>query len=150
MKNENKMKRNWKKTKQQWEGRDILVLVAEDVEINRIIVEAMLSKDGHTVVLVNNGIEAVEAVERDDFDVVVMDIRMPVMSGIEAAQRIRMMAGGKSRIPIVALTADVMEQSREACLSAGINAFVTKPIEMEALNDAIRDAASSIDLRDVG
>ena len=131
-------------------ARSLRILVAEDVEINRIIVEAMLSKDGHTVVLVNNGIEAVEAVERDDFDVVVMDIRMPVMSGIEAAQRIRMMAGGKSRIPIVALTADVMEQSREACLSAGINAFVTKPIEMEALNDAIRDAASSIDLRDVG
>lgn len=119
------------------------ILVAEDVEVNRIIVEAMLHRNGHAVFLVHNGLEAVRAVEADDFDVVVVDVRMPVMSGIEAARHIRRLSGEKSQIPIVALTADVMDESRDACLEAGIDAFASKPIDPGALNDAIDSAVAT-------
>lgn len=119
------------------------VLVAEDVEVNRIIVEAMLHRIGHSVYLVDNGLEAVRAVEVDDFDLVVVDVRMPVMSGIEAARHIRRMSGEKSQIPIVALTADVMDESRDACLAAGIDAFASKPIDPGALNEAIDTAVAA-------
>ncbi|MCR9072721.1 MAG: ATP-binding protein [Alphaproteobacteria bacterium] len=119
------------------------ILVAEDVEVNRMIVEALLNKQGHTVVLASNGSEAVQAVEADDFDVIVMDIRMPVMSGLEAAQRIRERADDKARIPIIALTADVMEESQNACRDAGIDRFVSKPIDPAALNHAIDEAIAS-------
>ncbi|WPZ32370.1 ATP-binding protein [Thalassobaculum sp. OXR-137] len=129
--------------------RRLRILVAEDVEINRIIVEAMLSKSGHRIVMVNNGLEAVQAVEAEDFDVVILDIRMPVMSGIEAARRIRMLPGEKARTPIIALTADVMEQNREACLAIGINAFIAKPIEVDAINSAVQEVAGVSQQRSV-
>ncbi|WP_051243626.1 ATP-binding protein [Thalassobaculum salexigens] len=119
------------------------VLVVEDVEINRMIVEAMLAKNGHTAVLATNGAEAVDAVEAEDFDVILMDLRMPVMSGIEATRRIRQMPGSKAQIPIIALTADVVEGSREACKAVGIGGFVPKPIEVDALNQALRDAVAA-------
>ena len=119
------------------------VLVVEDVEINRMIVEAMLAKNGHTAVLATNGAEAVDAVEVEDFDVILMDLRMPVMSGIEATRRIRQMPGSKAQIPIIALTADVVEGSREACKAVGIGGFVPKPIEVDALNQALRDAVAA-------
>ncbi len=118
------------------------VLVVEDVEINRMIVEALLAKNGHSAVLTTNGAEAVRAVEAEDFDVILMDLRMPVMSGIEATRRIRQMAGHKGHIPVIALTADVVEESREACTAVGINGFVPKPIDFDALNQAMRDAVA--------
>lgn len=118
------------------------ILVVEDVEINRMIVEAMLAKHGHTTVLAKDGAEAVHAVETEDFDVILMDLRMPIMSGIEATRRIRQMPGSKSQIPIIALTADVVEGSREACQAVGIGGFVAKPIEMDALNQALREAVA--------
>ncbi|MFX4219692.1 MAG: response regulator [Thalassobaculum sp.] len=103
----------------------------------------MLHRNGHAVFLVHNGLEAVRAVEADDFDVVVVDVRMPVMSGIEAARHIRRLSGEKSQIPIVALTADVMDESRDACLDAGIDAFASKPIDPGALNEAIDSAVAT-------
>lgn len=118
------------------------ILVAEDVEINRVIVEAMLAKSGHSAVLATNGAEAVQAVEAEDFDVILMDLRMPVMSGIDATRRIREMPGRKAQIPVIALTADVVEETREACRAAGINGFVPKPIEVDALNQALHDAVA--------
>ena len=116
------------------------ILVAEDVEINRIIVESMLQKVGHAVMVVNDGTEAVRAVEDDDFDLILMDIRMPGMSGIEATRCIRQMAGRKGQMPIIALSADVLEESRAECEAAGIDGFVAKPFDLEILQEAIADA----------
>ncbi|HEY8026013.1 MAG TPA: PAS domain S-box protein [Burkholderiaceae bacterium] len=109
------------------------ILVAEDTEMNRIIVETMLSQAGHTVVLVNDGAAAVDAVHREDFDLILMDIQMPVMDGIEATRRIR---AGEPRfrdIPIVALTAAVLAEEVERCREAGMSGFLPKPVVMETL-----------------
>ena len=104
------------------------ILVAEDAELNRMIIGAIVSKLGHRVICVENGAEAVAAVEEGDFDLVLMDVRMPVLSGPDATRRIRKLPGPKSRTPIIALTADVMEESKAAYFSAGMSAFVAKPI----------------------
>jgi PAS domain S-box-containing protein len=124
-------------------SKPLRILVAEDVEMNRVIVEAMLKRRGHAVTLVEDGLAAVRAVDSQEFDVVIMDIRMPVMSGIEAAERIRQMEGAKAKTPIVALTADVVEESRAACEAAGIDRFASKPIDPNTLDDAIAAVVAS-------
>lgn len=118
-------------------ARPLRVLVAEDVELNRIIVEAMLKRNGHTAVMAENGQEAVRAIDAEDFDAIVMDLRMPVMSGIDATRQIRQRPDEKSRIPIIALTADVMEESREACMAAGVDAFISKPVDPVEITEAL-------------
>ncbi|MEQ8587221.1 MAG: ATP-binding protein [Thalassobaculaceae bacterium] len=130
-------------------ARPLRVLVAEDVELNRIIVEAMLNRNGHIAIMAENGLEAVRAVDADEFDAIVMDLRMPVMSGIEATRQIRQRPDGKSRIPIIALTADVMEESRDACMAAGVDAFISKPVDPEALTGAVEALAASREHRTV-
>jgi CheY-like chemotaxis protein len=83
--------------------------------------------------MVTNGHEAVLALAEDEFDLVIMDIQMPVMDGITAAGRIRALEGPKAAIPIIALTANAMEGDREYCLAAGMSEYVTKPVSLEAL-----------------
>ncbi len=110
------------------------VLVAEDNQINQRIVAAMLKKAGHIVDLVGNGIEAIVAVDqRLAYDVVLMDMQMPIMNGLAAAAAIRKLPGAKGRTPIIALTANVMAQHREQCLSCGMNDVLTKPFTLEDL-----------------
>ncbi len=114
------------------------VLLAEDQEINRKVAAGLLQQQGCRVSFAANGREALEALHGDDFDVVLMDVQMPEMDGIEAAQRIRQLPDRhKAQIPIVALTAHVMQEDVERFLAAGMNAIVEKPLDMDKLNQEL-------------
>ncbi|MEO6711612.1 MAG: response regulator [Planctomycetota bacterium] len=115
------------------------VLVAEDNVVNQRVVQRMLQKLGCRVDLVANGLEAVEALERIPYDVVLMDCQMPEMDGLEATREIRRRELGTSRrATIVALTADVMLDNRSWCEAAGMDDFMTKPIAIGALGEVLR------------
>jgi two-component system sensor histidine kinase/response regulator len=110
------------------------VLVAEDNPINQRVTLRMLEKLGHTVVLAANGEEAVAAFRRQQFDLVLMDVQMPVMGGFDATAAIRAIeAASGAHVPIIALTAHAMKGDREACLLAGMDDYVSKPIKREEL-----------------
>ena len=111
------------------------ILLAEDDWSNAIAVKTLLEKLGHEVSLAMNGREALEAHERDDFDLILMDIQMPVMNGIEATRAIRSSTGPGPRrdIPIVALTAYTMSGDRENFLAEGMNGYLAKPLKMGEL-----------------
>jgi CheY-like chemotaxis protein len=113
------------------------VLVAEDNPTNRQILAAYLGMAGHEVRMVTNGLEALAEVQRGGFDLVIMDVQMPLMDGITATRRIRALDGPWSAIPVVALTASAMHGDREHCLAAGMTDYVTKPVSVEALYGAI-------------
>ena len=113
------------------------ILVADDNAINQVIVESMLRQDGHTVELVNDGAAAVEAVASRHFDLVLMDMQMPVMNGIEATCHIRALRPEVRDIPIIALTANAMADQVARCRVAGMNDHLAKPIERDLLRRAI-------------
>ena len=96
---------------------------------------------GHDATFANNGAEAVEIVKSQDFDLILMDVRMPELSGPDATKQIRMLSGFKGQIPIIALTADVMADNRKSYFEAGMNDLVAKPIDTEELALAINKAA---------
>jgi PAS domain S-box-containing protein len=113
------------------------VLVADDNALNQIVAEALLKRDGHTVVVVANGAQALEAVTAGDFDLVLMDMQMPVMDGIEATRRIRALAPPRCDIPIVALSANAMADQIATCREAGMNDHLSKPIDSVLLRQAV-------------
>jgi len=119
------------------QNRPARVLLAEDLKMNQILATAILKRAGHAVDVAENGEVAVEAVQSNDYDLVLMDVQMPVMDGFEATRRIRALAGTVANIPIVALTASVLEQDVEACRAAGMDDFVAKPIDRDALLAAV-------------
>lgn len=121
-------------------SRPLSILVAEDNEINQVIIQSILGKMGHETTIAANGVEAIEAVDVGDFDLVLMDIRMPEMSGLDATKRIRSMEGFKSAIPIIALTADIMADNRQSYIDVGMNDCVGKPIDQAELAIAINKA----------
>ncbi|MBO6934541.1 MAG: response regulator [Deltaproteobacteria bacterium] len=110
-------------------GVGLRVLVAEDNPINREVTGAILERLGHRFSMVDDGAAAVEAVHRQDYDVVLMDVHMPGMNGLEAARAIREQIPAARRPRIVALTASVFDGQREACREAGMDSFVAKPID---------------------
>ena len=116
------------------------VLVAEDTESNRYVIERMLDTIGCDVTAVTNGVEALEAIRTKTFDVVLMDVMMPIMDGEQATQAIRALAGPASRIPIIGVTAHSLQAERERLLSAGMTACLAKPISRDALETALRTA----------
>jgi signal transduction histidine kinase/DNA-binding response OmpR family regulator len=115
------------------------LLVAEDNPINQRLISTALKQAGYVVDLVGDGVEAVHAVQRLPYDLILMDIRMPVMSGVEATQRIRSMGGQVSMLPIIAMTANTMVGDREEYLDAGMNDYVAKPIDFHVLLRKIAD-----------
>ena len=118
--------------------RPLRILLAEDNPINQKLVATMLRRFGHTVTAVANGREAVTAVEDGDFEVVLMDMQMPEMDGAEATRIIRAMPLPKGALPVIALTADVMAEDRDRYFSFGINELVAKPIDWDALWQALK------------
>ncbi len=122
---------------QKREGRQkIRVLVAEDNLINQKVIGRILERAGHVVEIVENGEKALDALEKETYDVVLMDLQMPVMGGLEAA-RIYRLAHAGPRVPIVALTADATQEAAKACAEAGMDACLTKPIETRKLLEMI-------------
>ena len=112
------------------------VLVAEDNRVNQLVISRMLERLGHTVTLCGNGREAVAAVGQQPFDLVLMDVQMPEMDGLSATEAIRRderARAGSRRVPIVALTAFAMKGDRERCLAAGMDEYLSKPIQRAEL-----------------
>jgi CheY-like chemotaxis protein/anti-sigma regulatory factor (Ser/Thr protein kinase) len=120
------------------------VLAAEDNRTNRLLLEAMLSPLGLELHLASDGSEAVELFRQGGFDLVLMDVQMPVMNGVDAAQAIRALerAEGRRPIPILALSANVMRRQIDQYMAAGMNGFVAKPIAMATLLGAIEKVLS--------
>ena len=111
--------------------------MAEDNQVNWQLISKLLSKRGHKADLADNGIEAIAAVCRKSYDLVLMDVQMPEMDGVSATAAIRNLSGPVRRIPIIALTANVMAGQRESYLAAGMNDYLTKPIRPADLYAAL-------------
>jgi two-component system, sensor histidine kinase and response regulator len=113
-------------------------LLAEDNALNQMVATAILEKRGHSVTVVENGADAVQALEEALYDIVLMDVQMPVMDGIHATQQIRLREQERGgHVPIVAMTARAMQGDRERCLAAGMDAYVSKPIRREDLFEVL-------------
>jgi signal transduction histidine kinase/CheY-like chemotaxis protein len=115
------------------------ILLAEDNLVNQRVVQGVLEKEGHRVVVVGNGRDALHALENGSFDLVLMDVQMPEMDGFEATRAIREgEALTKTHLPIVALTAHAMKGDQEKCLAAGMDAYLSKPIHSAELLDMVQ------------
>jgi CheY-like chemotaxis protein len=115
------------------------ILLAEDNDINRKLAITLLERQGWRVFAVHDGDQAVKAVERGGFDLVLMDVQMPVMDGLEATRRIRALPAPAGRIPVIGLTAHAMKEDRDRCLAAGMDHYVSKPVSPHALYAAIEE-----------
>jgi CheY-like chemotaxis protein len=116
------------------------ILLVEDNPINQKVAQRLLEKAGHSVAVANNGREALDYIGREKFGLVLMDIQMPEMDGLEATVAIReneRQSGG--HVPIVALTAHAMKGDRERCLEAGMDGYVTKPVVQQVLFQTMAD-----------
>jgi CheY-like chemotaxis protein len=116
------------------------ILLAEDNVVNQKLALRLLQQMGYRADLASNGIEAIESVERQTYDVILMDVQMPEMDGLEASRRITAKWTPGERPRIVAMTANAMQGDREMCLEAGMDDYVTKPIRVEALVEALMRA----------
>ncbi len=123
--------------------RALKVLIAEDNYANQTFALHILQKAGHEVVLAENGVKALAALEREVFDLVLMDLQMPVMGGFEATAVIRQREKQSgTRVPIIAFTAHAMKEDQQRCLEAGMDAYLSKPIRAKDLLDAIEELAN--------
>lgn len=109
--------------------------MAEDNSLNQKIANFMLSKNGVQAKTVSNGEEAIDALGKDTYDLVLMDIQMPLMDGIEATQHIRKVM--KNNVPIIALSASCFEDELKKCLESGMDAYIVKPIDINKLQEII-------------
>jgi signal transduction histidine kinase/CheY-like chemotaxis protein len=128
------------------DGRPLNVLVAEDEEVNALATSKLLKRHGHTATVVDNGQSAIDALMEGGFDLVLMDVQMPVVNGMEVTEIIRSGAaeGIDAAIPIIGLTAFAGREERRRFLAAGMNGVITKPFDAEELLDAVDAAASGI------
>jgi signal transduction histidine kinase/DNA-binding NarL/FixJ family response regulator len=125
--------------------RPLKVLVVEDNEVNAMVARGLLERAGHRATVVGFGLAAVEAVIDDDFDLVLMDLRLPDIDGREATQRIRALANPvKAAVPIVAMSAQLLKADIDACLAAGMTDFLGKPFHSERLEATLRRALSAL------
>ncbi|TMQ54545.1 MAG: response regulator [Candidatus Eisenbacteria bacterium] len=125
-------------------SRPLRVLVAEDNAVNRTLVVQLLKKRGHRATVTGNGREALAALEREEFDVALMDVQMPELDGFEATAEIRARERTSGRhLPIVAMTAHAMKGDRERCVAAGMDGYVSKPIDRRKLYETVERLARS-------
>jgi CheY-like chemotaxis protein len=115
------------------------ILLAEDNVVNQKLALRLLQQMGYRADLASNGIEAIESVERQTYDVVLMDVQMPEMDGLEASRRITQRWPDARRPRIVAMTANAMQGDRELCLQAGMDDYLTKPIRVDQLVQALQE-----------
>ena len=120
------------------------ILVAEDNAVNQKVVQQLLAHLGYRADVVANGIEVLDALERQNYDVVLMDVQMPQMDGLEATRRLRARYHAGALPRVIAMTANAMPGDREKCLASGMDAYVTKPIELNDLRDVLMTLASAV------
>ncbi len=113
------------------------VLLAEDNKINQIVAENILKDEGYSIIIANDGLEAVNLFQKQKFDLILMDVHMPEMDGYEATEVIRRLETPGHRIPIIALTANALKGDRDRCLEAGMDGYVSKPFKSQDLIDVI-------------
>jgi CheY-like chemotaxis protein len=118
------------------------ILLAEDNAVNQMVMQRMLGKRGHAVTLAPTGLAAVEALRTQTFDLVFMDVQMPEMDGLDATREIRRTEASGTRMPIIALTAHAMTGDRDRCLEAGMDGYLTKPIQTKALDETLQHYAA--------
>ncbi len=121
-------------------GTGLRILLAEDDTINQLVAEKIIAKFGHRAVIAENGVQALELLAAESFDLVLMDVQMPLLDGFETARRIRIRekeAPTDARIPIIAMTAHALKGDREKCLAAGMDDYISKPIRPDHLKAAI-------------
>lgn len=115
------------------DGAALRILLAEDNQVNQMLVNAILARAGARADIAGNGLEALEAMRSRAYDVILMDMRMPELDGLEATRRIRELGGAPAHVPIIALTANATQDDRRLCLEAGMNDFMAKPIDANEL-----------------
>jgi CheY-like chemotaxis protein len=126
-------------------GEALRILLAEDNAVNQMVMLRLLNKRGHHVTVANTGKAALEALQRARFDLVLMDVQMPELDGFQATAEIRRLeAGTADHVPIVALTAHAMSGDRERCIAAGMDGYMTKPINPEELDATLRRYGASM------
>jgi len=123
--------------------RSLRILLAEDNAVNLKVACRMLERLGHTVTFAANGSQALQSIKTNVYDLVLMDVQMPEMDGLEATRAVRAWEAGKSHVPILALTAHAMDSHREECLAAGMDSYVSKPIQFELLQAEIERLCAS-------
>jgi signal transduction histidine kinase/CheY-like chemotaxis protein len=119
------------------------ILLAEDNKVNQRVAMTMLGKMGHQIKLATNGLEALEQWRQSDFDLILMDVQMPVMTGLQATMQIRREEAIGAHIPIVAMTASAMSEERDRCLAAGMDDFISKPVSYQVIEQMITATCSS-------
>jgi two-component system sensor histidine kinase RpfC len=125
-------------------AKKLRVLVADDNPTNREVIGKILERGGHTVALVNDGEQALDAIQREQFDSVILDRNMPGVGGIEALQALRLMTRGRERLPVIILSADATPATKKEALEAGADAFLPKPVEALKLLEEIQQLCASV------
>jgi len=120
------------------EARKLRVLVADDNATNREVIGRILDRGGHSATVVNDGNQALDAFEKERYDIVLLDRNMPELGGIETLRALRLMTRGRERLPVAILSADATAEARRECLEAGADAFLAKPIEAARLLDELQ------------
>ena len=118
------------------------ILIAGDNAVNRRLLVTILESRGHRVHAATNGAEAVEFFHAGEYDMVLMDVQMPEMDGIEATAAIRRSESGASHVPIYAFTAHAMAGDRERCLAAGMDGYLAKPVKLDDLEDVVNEVVA--------
>ncbi len=118
-------------------SQSLKILLAEDNRVNQRVAMTMLGKMGHQIELATNGLEAVEQWRKGGFDLIFMDVQMPVMTGLQATMQIRREEATGAHVPIVAMTASAMSEERDRCLAAGMDDFISKPVSYQVIQQMI-------------
>jgi PAS domain S-box-containing protein len=135
-----KIERTAAPKKRRTAGDELHILLAEDNAVNQQLAVQLLKKHGHSVVVAENGQQALDALHQEDFDLVLMDVQMPVMGGLEAATEIRRRERATGEhVPIVAMTAHAMQGDREKCIAAGMDGYVSKPIDPRSFLKTVQE-----------
>jgi CheY-like chemotaxis protein len=113
------------------------ILLAEDNLVNQRVAMTMLGKMGHRITLATNGREALEQWRQGDFDLILMDVQMPEVTGLQATMQIRREEAAGAHVPIVAMTASAMSEERDRCLAAGMDDFISKPVSYKVIEQMI-------------
>ena len=119
------------------------ILVAEDNEVNQLLIESLLKLLGHQPSTVANGRQALERAAGGGWDAILMDMQMPELDGLAATQAIRRLSPPLNEVPIIAMTANARAEDRAACFAAGMDDFLSKPVDVKALQAALARAAQA-------